>query len=241
MTSCGLSIVPTCILQFKDLQSLELEKNSLTSLWSDTEIQPWDVNLKSLTYLNVNGNQLKQIPYFIKFVPTLKQLHLHMNKIDSIRFLCRSAFDGLETLDLGGNKIEEIPTASVHFLKSLSQFVLINNDVQKLPNLIGHHKKLKNIQVDGNPLKSIRRPIIARGSQGILQYLADRYTDADAEIEDWAKEQDQQDQEEKVRIQEQAEKAEQARQEQEEEQVDEEQDAERVMEERRKAEEEYKR
>lgn len=194
MLSCNLTSLPTCILQFKDLQSLELEKNNLKTLWPESEIRPCDVNLKSLTYLNVNGNQLTEIPFFTKFVPTLKQLHLHMNKIDSVRFLCRSAYEGLETLDLGGNKIEEIPTAFVHFLKSLSQVVLINNDIQKLPNLIGQHKKLKNIQVDGNPLKSIRRPIIARGSQGILQYLADRYTDADAEIEEWAKQQEELDQ-----------------------------------------------
>jgi hypothetical protein len=66
--------------------------------------------------------------------------------------------------------------------------------------LIGHHKKLKNIQVDGNPLKSIRRPIIARGSQGILQYLADRYTDADAEIEEWAKQQNERDKNDAAQI-----------------------------------------
>ena len=70
----------------------------------------------------------------------------------------------------------------------------MNNDIQKLPNLIGMHKTLKNIQVDGNPLKSIRRPIIARGSAGILQYLGDRYIEEnDNIIEEWAKEQDKKD------------------------------------------------
>ena len=105
-------------------------------------------------------------------------------------------FEGLETIDLGGNKIEEIPVSFIHYIKNLGQLLIANNDIQRLPNLIGKHGKLKNIQVDGNPLKSIRRPIIARGSQGILQYLGDRYTDPDAEYEDWAKEQVKKDEEE---------------------------------------------
>lgn len=70
----------------------------------------------------------------------------------------------------------------------------MNNDIQRLPNLIGQHKTIKNIQVDGNPLKSIRRPIIARGSAGILQYLEDRFIEGtDDKIEEWAQEQDKKD------------------------------------------------
>jgi Leucine-rich repeat (LRR) protein len=137
MLQCGLSKLPLGVLQFTELQSLELEKNNFKTLFSENEIKPEDVNMKSLTYLNVNGNQLTEIPFFIKFVPSLRQIHLHMNKIVSVKFLCRSAFEGLETIDLGGNKIEEIPISLIHFLKNLCQLTIINNDVQKLPNLIG--------------------------------------------------------------------------------------------------------
>jgi hypothetical protein len=45
--------------------------------------------------------------------------------------------------------------------------------------------------VEGNPLKSIRRTIIDKGSQGILKYLMDRYVEEnDNVVEPWAKEQD---------------------------------------------------
>ena len=91
-----------------------------------------------------------------------------MNKITDVKELCREAYQHVETLDIGGNKIAEIPVAMIHYMKNLSQLTITNNDIQKLPHLIGHHKKIKNIQVDGNPLKSIRRPIIQKGSQGIL-------------------------------------------------------------------------
>ena len=58
---------------------------------------------------------------------------------------------------------------------------------------------LKNIAIEGNPLKTIRRPIIARGSQGILAYLADKYVDGtDDKVEQWAEEQSKRDKEEQA-------------------------------------------
>ena len=68
-----------------------------------------------------------------------------MNKITSVDHLCRSQFSGLEVLDLGGNKIETLPVALIYFLKGLCQLTLTNNEIQKLPNMIGIHKSLKNI------------------------------------------------------------------------------------------------
>ena len=53
--------------------------------------------------------------------------------------------------------------------------------------MLGLHKRLKNVSVEGNPLKSIRRPIIAKGSAGILAYLGDRYIEEnDGAAEEWA-------------------------------------------------------
>ena len=110
-----------------------------------------------------------------------------MNKVTSVNILCRDRFNSLEVIDLGGNKLTDIPIAFVKFLQNLTQLILINNDIQKLPNILGQHSKIKNISVDGNPLKSIRRPIIAKGSAGILAYLADRYiAENDGAAEEWA-------------------------------------------------------
>ena len=115
----------------------------MTSLFGSAEIERHQVKLVSLTHLNMNGNLLTEIPEVTKFLPNLKQLHLHMNKITSVRLLCRPAFSGLETLDLGGNKMTEVPVALIHYCKSICQLTLINNDIQRLPNLIGMHKCIK--------------------------------------------------------------------------------------------------
>ena len=110
-----------------------------------------------------------------------------MNKIKDVNEFCRSRYENIDTVDLGTNKISVIPNAMFHFMKSLCQVNLINNDIQKLPNIIGTHKALKNITVDGNPLKSIRRPIVDGGSGRLMTYLADKFNaTVDSVIEDWA-------------------------------------------------------
>jgi len=52
-----------------------------------------------------------------------------MNKITSVNTLCRPRFSGIEVLDLGGNKISEIPVALIHYLDKLCQLTIINNDI----------------------------------------------------------------------------------------------------------------
>ena len=112
---------------FTDLQNLELEKNNFKEFFPDA--QPAEIRVKSLSYLNLNGNQLTVVPEILRYFSGLKQLHLHMNKITSVNNLCRPKFQGLEVLDLGVNKISEIPIALIFYLKAMSQLVLVNNDI----------------------------------------------------------------------------------------------------------------
>lgn len=56
-----------------------------------------------------------------------------------------------------------------------------------MPPLLGLHKTIKTIQIDGNPLKSIRRAFIEKGSEAILKYLRDKYVEGKDElVEEWA-------------------------------------------------------
>ena len=47
-------------------------------------------------------------------------------------------------------------------------------DHDQLFSFLGTLPHLKSLQVDGNPMKSIRRDIIARGTMGLLKYLKSR-------------------------------------------------------------------
>lgn len=57
----------------------------------------------------------------------------------------------------------------------LEELTLSNNDLAGLPAELGHlSESLRSLQLDGNPLRSIRRPIIERGTAAVLQYLKER-------------------------------------------------------------------
>jgi len=50
-----------------------------------------------------------------------------------------------------------------------------NNSVSSIPPMVGRmHPTLKMLQLEGNPLRTIRRPILAKGTQAVLEYLRDR-------------------------------------------------------------------
>lgn len=65
----------------------------------------------------------------MKYLPKLQQLHLHMNRITDVRELCRKQFRNLEILDLGNNKVKEVPIALIHYLSNLNLINLVNNDL----------------------------------------------------------------------------------------------------------------
>lgn len=49
------------------------------------------------------------------------------------------------------------------------------------------HKTIKTIQIDGNPLKTIRRLVIDKGAESIIKYLRDKFVEGkDDIVEDWA-------------------------------------------------------
>ncbi len=115
-----------------------------------------------------------------------------MNKITDVKDLCRKDFSKLEVLDLGNNKVKELPVALIHYCANLNLINLVNNDLREVPPLLGLHKAIKTVQLEGNPLKTIRRPIIDKGTESILKYLRDKYVEGkDSVIEDWAIEMEQ--------------------------------------------------
>jgi len=74
---------------------------------------------------------------------------------------------------LRDNKINKIPD-DVTALQLLERLDVTNNDLSTLPYSLGVLPHLKALQVEGNPMKAIRRDIIARGTVGLLKYLRSR-------------------------------------------------------------------
>ena len=64
------------------LQSLELNQNNISNFFetdsrTGAPISASDVQLDNLSYLSINRNQIAKIPSVCKYMPSLKQLHLH--------------------------------------------------------------------------------------------------------------------------------------------------------------------
>ncbi|KAK9817027.1 hypothetical protein WJX72_008577 [[Myrmecia] bisecta] len=80
----------------------------------------------------------------------------------------------LRTLDISNNQIAEVPER-VTQLTRLEQLNLCNNDVAGLPARMGLMvDHLRVLQLDGCRIRSIRRPILDRGTRAVLEYLRDR-------------------------------------------------------------------
>ena len=51
-----------------------------------------------------------------------------------------------------------------YFLQNLNFFNIQNNELKNLPNGLGMIKKLKSLNIDGNPIKLIRRAVLDKGT-----------------------------------------------------------------------------
>lgn len=192
---CNLSYMPVSLLSRKSLNSLELDKNQLRGTLFKEEYahQRIPCELRELSYLSLNNNRIgpSLSGLFTLLKPTalkkLRQLHLNSNQIASLEELCRPEFQALEVLDLGSNRLRDLPKALIHYLPNLTALTVSNNDLEKLPPLLGFHKNVSQIACDGNPLKTIRRAIIDRGTEALKKFLQDKFIQGqDDVIEEWA-------------------------------------------------------
>jgi len=180
--NCKLEKITHGIANLSNLHILELKNNLLTGFLP--KIAFHDIKLDSLTHLDLSNNKLTNIPTALKHLSKLTTLLLSYNKISEITKICREEFSKLFVLDLSNNKISLIPNAFGVKLKNLQNLNLSNNDIVKIPHNIGLMTQLKTIQIEGNPLKSIRRPIVEKGSVAILEYLKQKYNEEmDSQIE----------------------------------------------------------
>ena len=190
----ALSTLSPLIDVMVNLRSLNVSNNQLSSI-------PLISKLKSLTLLNLNNNKLKDLPDCFDNLQNLKQLHLRNNLLENLPatsrckslveiYLGNNSFkifppdlpENIMILELRDNKIVALPDNIISFGK-LERLDIANNNISKLLPEIGN-MSLKALVLDGNPLKSIRRDIISRGTQAVLKHLKSRIIVADDAVGD---------------------------------------------------------
>ncbi|XP_050247476.1 plant intracellular Ras-group-related LRR protein 6 isoform X2 [Quercus robur] len=161
---------PGAILKsLPNLLCLKLDNNPLRQIPSDgfqavSRIQVLD--------LSGNASSLPEHPAFSS-MSHLQELYLRrmqLHEVPSDIFNLQQ----LRILDLSQNSLQSV---SVEFqrLTSLSELGLSDNNISVLPPELGLlEPSLQALRLDGNPMRSIRRTILDRGTKAILNYLKDK-------------------------------------------------------------------
>lgn len=167
-----LSVLPSSLRQFQNLQVLDISSNQLKTLdlnirldlpqltqliakenlLSDNSL-PKDFDNGLLEVVNFSGNQFTQFPYQLLSINSLKEIYLGSNRI---KVLPRDYPDlsSLQILYLGGNRIKRIPD-ELSQLVSLTNLNLSDNVLTILPAALARMKKLTTLSLHGNQLTTL--------------------------------------------------------------------------------------
>ncbi|KAJ4836170.1 Plant intracellular Ras-group- LRR protein 6 [Turnera subulata] len=161
---------PGAILKsLPNLLCLKLDNNALKLIPSDG-FQA----VSMLQVLDLSGNPAA-LPEHPKFssLPHLKELrlrHIQLREFPSDILQLQE----LQFLDLSQNSLSTIPEG-IKYLTSLTELDISDNNISALPPELGLlEPSLQALRLDGNPLRSIRRPILEKGTKAVLKYLKDK-------------------------------------------------------------------
>ncbi|CAH1772444.1 unnamed protein product [Owenia fusiformis] len=175
----NLQEIPPEIGSMRGLRTLELTHNKLNSLPAELG------DLEKLQQLSIRHNKLTHLP-LLRACKDLKELNIGNNAILGLTPEHLEHLQAVSVLVLNDNKLAKLPE-EITLLQGLERLDLTNNDLTGLPYVLGTLQKLKAIVLDGNPMKSIRRDIIMRGTNEIKKYLRSRMDEPVAPTQGGAK------------------------------------------------------
>ncbi|KAH7302071.1 hypothetical protein KP509_23G055200 [Ceratopteris richardii] len=149
-----------------NLQRLVLASNPIQELPS--KCFSCLTSLKSLDLSTISARL--PLPPALSIMTILEELRLRRMRLQEFPSEV-FALGRLRVLDLGQNSLSHIPS-EISSLKSLEELDISDNSIMSLPPELGLlETSLQALKLDGNPLKSIRRSVLDRGTKAILQYL----------------------------------------------------------------------
>ncbi|KAK6132678.1 hypothetical protein DH2020_033561 [Rehmannia glutinosa] len=183
-------------LSGNSIEELPSELRSCVSLealiLSKNKIKEWPAavlaSLPKLVCLKLDGNPLRKARHF-NDVMDIMVLHpgLFVNPFHPFRWIsscfkasnsgsewCRRFFTGKPSIFELTRAAGTLPE-SIKNLTSLTELNLSDNNISSLPPDLGLlESNLQVLKLEGNPMRSIRRPILDRGTKAILKYLKEK-------------------------------------------------------------------
>uniref|UniRef100_A0A8B9FFK8 Leucine-rich repeat-containing protein 40 n=1 Tax=Amazona collaria TaxID=241587 RepID=A0A8B9FFK8_9PSIT len=164
-----LQSLPADLSAMKSLRQLDCTKNYLETVPSKL------ATMASLEQLYLRKNKLRSLPEFPS-CELLKELHAGENQIEILNAENLKHLISLSVLELRDNKIKSVPD-EIALLQKLERLDLSNNDISRLPYTLGNLPQLKFLALEGNPLRTIRRDLLQKGTQELLKYLRSKIQD----------------------------------------------------------------
>ncbi|XP_034567566.1 leucine-rich repeat-containing protein 40 [Notolabrus celidotus] len=129
--------------------------------------------LLQLMHIDFGNNQLSDLPPEMKNLTKLRSITLKYNRFKSFpEVLCQII--SLETVLLGNNQVGEVDPCRLQQLVHLTTLDLSNNDLLNIPPELGLCTTLRCLSLEGNPFRTPRAAIVAKGTDALLEYLRSR-------------------------------------------------------------------
>ncbi|XP_015224589.1 PREDICTED: leucine-rich repeat-containing protein 40, partial [Cyprinodon variegatus] len=148
-----------------DVRLLDCSNNRLTDVPASLS------GMRSLEQLYLRHNKLRRLPRVP--APALKELFAGNNQIEQLEAEQLACLTAVSQLELRDNKIRKLPE-EIPPLLPLTRLDLTNNDISSLPASLSLLPNLKVLLLEGNPLRGIRRELLAKGTSDLLKYLRGR-------------------------------------------------------------------
>ncbi|XP_043984906.1 leucine-rich repeat-containing protein 40 isoform X1 [Gambusia affinis] len=162
-----LTVFPPRLLELRSsLSDINLGFNRL-SCCSDI------CSLQQLTHIDLRNNQLTDLPSEMKNLSKLRCIVLNYNRFSSFPEALYQIVT-LETVMLGNNQVGGVDPSRLMQLLSLSTLDLSNNDLLSVPPELGLCTSLRCLSLEGNPFRTPRAAIVAKGTDAVLEYLRSR-------------------------------------------------------------------
>uniref|UniRef100_A0A7N6B5G1 Leucine-rich repeat-containing protein 40 n=1 Tax=Anabas testudineus TaxID=64144 RepID=A0A7N6B5G1_ANATE len=165
-----MTSIPSRLVEFHaSLSDINLGFNRLTCCSPDI------CKLLNLKHIDLRNNQLDELPPEMKNLTKLCSIILNYNRF---RFFPEVLYHivTLETVLLGNNQVSAVDPNRLMKLDHLSTLDLSNNDLLNIPPELGLCTNLRCLILDGNPFRTPRAAILAKGTDAVLEYLRSRIT-----------------------------------------------------------------
>uniref|UniRef100_A0A3Q4GJ43 Leucine rich repeat containing 40 n=1 Tax=Neolamprologus brichardi TaxID=32507 RepID=A0A3Q4GJ43_NEOBR len=163
-----LTSVPPRLVEFQSsLSEVNLGFNRLISCSPDI------CKLLQLTHIDLRNNQLSDLPSEMQNLTKLRSIILVYNRFKSFPHVLYETLS-LETILLANNQVCEVDPSRLMKLTHLSTLDLANNDLLNIPPELGLCTSLRCLSLEGNPFRTPRAAIVAKGTDALMEYLRSR-------------------------------------------------------------------